>query len=197
VGASCSQWIACSPMRNGSVVGRSTWGVRRMREPSVQVSLIAAMAANRVIGDGPRIPWRIPGEQKIFKRLTEGKVVAMGRKTFESIGYALPNRQTVVITRQLGYVAPGCTLARDLQHAIALAEGAGNELFVAGGAEIYALAMPIAGRIHLTEIHRDFPGDAYFPNFSASEFHRISTEEVSAAIPYCYSIYERRVHAYA
>jgi dihydrofolate reductase (trimethoprim resistance protein) len=159
---------------------------------SVQVSLIAAMAANRVIGDGPRIPWRIPGEQKIFKRLTEGKVVAMGRKTLDSIGHALPNRRTVVITRQLDYVAPGCTLARNLEHAVAIAKDIGDELFVAGGAEIYALAMPIARRIHLTEIHQDFAGDAYFPNFSASEFRRISSEEVAATIPYSYSIYERQ-----
>ena len=81
----------------------------------VRISLVAAMAENRVIGDGPRIPWRIPGEQKIFRRLTEGHIIAMGRKTFESIGRALPNRETVVITRQTRVCRPGMHRSRDLR----------------------------------------------------------------------------------
>jgi len=166
-----------------------------MSETSVKVQLVAAMAANRVIGNGPRIPWRIPGEQQIFRRLTEGKVIAMGRKTFESIGRLLPNRTTIVITRQSAIGTADLRLASSLDRAMAIAHELGDELIVAGGAEIYALAMPIAGRIHLTEIHQEFAGDARFPEISDLEFRRSHCEEVAASIPYSYSIYERRTHA--
>ena len=84
----------------------------------MRISLVAAMAKNRVIGNGPDIPWRIPGEQKIFRRLTEGGIVAMGRKTFESIGRTLPNRETVVITRQPAYIASGCTIVTSFEAAV-------------------------------------------------------------------------------
>lgn len=155
-----------------------------------RISLVAAMAENRVIGNGPRIPWRIPGEQKIFRRLTEGHVIAMGRKTFESIGRALPNRETVVITRQHGYVAPGCTVVATFDEAVEFAGRRGRELFVAGGAEIYALAIARADRIHLTEIHRAFEGDARFPEIGGT-FSLVQAEEVPAEIPYAFKVYER------
>jgi dihydrofolate reductase (trimethoprim resistance protein) len=161
----------------------------------VRISLVAAMASNRVIGDGPNIPWRIPGEQKIFRRLTEGGVVAMGRKTFESIGRALPNRQTVVISRQHGYSAPGCTVVGTFEEAIEFARHRGGELFVAGGAEIYARAMAHADRIYLTEIHREFAGDALFPKIDAS-FALVEAEHVPAEIPYTVKVYQRNGQAY-
>lgn len=85
-----------------------------MNSESVRIYLVAAMGANRVIGNGPNIPWKIPGEQKIFRRLTEGKVVVMGRKTFESIGKPLPNRHTLVISRQANYRATGCVVVSTL-----------------------------------------------------------------------------------
>lgn len=85
-----------------------------MNSESVRIYLVAAMGANRVIGNGPNIPWKIPGEQKIFRRLTEGKVVVMGRKTFESIGKPLPNRHTLVISRQANYRATGCVVVSRL-----------------------------------------------------------------------------------
>nr|AIA16750.1 Dihydrofolate reductase [uncultured bacterium] len=156
----------------------------------IRISLVAAMAQNRVIGDGPNIPWRIPGEQKIFRRLTEGGIIAMGRKTFESIGRALPNRETVVISRQRGYNAPGCTVVGAFDEAVEFARDRGGELFVAGGAEIYSQAMGRADRIYLTEIHRQFAGDALFPEIDAS-FTLVSTEEVAAEIPYTFKVYQR------
>ena len=158
----------------------------------MHVSLVAAMAANRVIGSGPNIPWRIPGEQKIFRRLTEGKTVLMGRKTFESIGRALPNRTTIVITRQRQFTAPGCHLAISFGEALSIASSLGEELIVAGGAEVFMEAMPTAWRIHLTEIRRDPPGDVHFPPINPTEFKRVSLEEVHAVIPYSYSVYERQ-----
>src|SRR5262245_21820516 len=160
----------------------------------MRISLVAAMAQNRVIGDGPNIPWRIPGEQKIFRRLTEGGIIAMGRKTFESIGRALPNRQTVVITRQRGYDAPGCIVVGTFDEAVQFARERGAELFVAGGAEIYSHAIARADRIYLTEIHREFSGDALFPEIDAS-FTLVETEEVSAEIPYTFKVYQRNGQA--
>jgi dihydrofolate reductase (trimethoprim resistance protein) len=156
----------------------------------VRISLVAAMAKNRVIGCGPDIPWRIPGEQKIFRRLTEGGVMAMGRKTFESIGRALPNRQTLVITRQREYVAAECAVVATLDEAVEFAGRLGNELFVAGGAEIFALAIGRADRIYLTEIHREFEGDTHFPEIDGS-FSLIKAEDVAAEVPYTFKVYER------
>jgi dihydrofolate reductase (trimethoprim resistance protein) len=161
----------------------------------VRISLVAAMGKNRVIGNGPSIPWRIPGEQKIFRRLTEGGIITMGRKTFESIGRALPNRQTVVITRQRRYVAPGCTVVASFDEAVEFTRHRDGELFVAGGAEIYALALARADRIYLTEIHREFEGDARFPEIGGS-FSLVEAEEVPAEIPYTFKVYERNGQAY-
>jgi dihydrofolate reductase (trimethoprim resistance protein) len=176
-------------------LGRPLNSVVRHMPSDVRISLVAAMAENRVIGDGPNIPWRIPGEQKIFRRLTEGGIIAMGRKTFESIGRALPNRQTVVITRQPGYVASGCTVVATFDEAVEFARCRSGELFVAGGAQIFALAIARADRIYLTEIHREFAGDARFPEIAGS-FSLVEAEEVSAEIPYTFKVYERNRQAY-
>lgn len=163
-----------------------------MNSESVRIYLVAAMGANRVIGNGPNIPWKIPGEQKIFRRLTEGKVVVMGRKTFESIGKPLPNRHTLVISRQANYRATGCVVVSTLSHAIALASELGNELYVAGGAEIYTLALPHAHGVFLSEVHQTFEGDAFFPMLNETEFELVSTETIQAVIPYTHSVYARR-----
>lgn len=183
------------PARAGWLhVGRQT-NVHPDSSPSMKLSIVAAMAANRVIGDGPRIPWRIPGEQQIFKRLTQGNVLTMGRKTFESIGRALPNRTTIVISRQPKYTAAGCSVVASFEDAIAHTRRMGREeLFVAGGAEIFALAMPLTQTIHLTEIHRTFDGDAYFPLIDAS-FSKFSAEDVAGATPYSYCVYVRNARA--
>ncbi|HDG5210146.1 TPA: trimethoprim-resistant dihydrofolate reductase DfrA12 [Klebsiella pneumoniae] len=163
-----------------------------MNSESVRIYLVAAMGANRVIGNCPNIPWKIPCEQKIFRRLTEGKVVVMGRKTFESIGKPLPNRHTLVISRQANYRATGCVVVSTLSHAIALASELGNELYVAGGAEIYTLALPHAHGVFLSEVHQTFEGDAFFPMLNETEFELVSTETIQAVIPYTHSVYARR-----
>lgn len=167
-------------------------GVSRMNPESVRIYLVAAMGANRVIGNGPDIPWNIPGEQKIFRRLTEGKVVVMGRKTFESIGKPLPNRRTVVLSRQASYSAAGCAVVSTLSQAIAIAAEHGKELYVAGGAEVYALALPRADGVFLSEVHQTFEGDAFFPVLDAAEFDVVSAETVQATITYTHSVYARR-----
>ncbi|OJY60406.1 dihydrofolate reductase [Thiobacillus sp. 0-1251] len=163
-----------------------------MNQDAVCIYLVAAMATNRVIGNGPNIPWKIPGEQTIFRRLTEGKVVAMGRKTFESIGKPLPNRHTIVISRQTNYRAAGCSVASNLSEALSLAAAFGNELYVAGGAEIYSLALPHAHGVFLSEVHQTFDGDAFFPQLDEKEFEAISSSTVQASIPYTHTVYVRR-----
>lgn len=135
------------------------------------LSLIAAMSENRVIGIQNRLPWNLPEDLKRFKRLTSGHPVIMGRKTFESIGRPLPNRENIVISRQPGLAIAGVRSAISLEAAIEMAqertEKSQTEIFVIGGAEIYQLALPLAERLYLTIIQKSFEGDATFPDWEA------------------------------
>lgn len=156
----------------------------------MKISLIAAMAQNRVIGRGLDIPWKIPGEQLLFKRLTENKVLIMGRKTFDSLGRPLPNRTTIIVTRQENYAIAGCLVAPSYEAALHLATNLASEVFVAGGAQIYRSAMPGAHAIHLTTISKPFDGDVFFPEIPG-DFSVIYSQEIEASIPYRYEVYER------
>ncbi|MFV0463655.1 MAG: dihydrofolate reductase [Nostocoides sp.] len=127
-----------------------------------RITLIAAMAPGRVIGDNGAIPWHVPGELARFKATTLGHTLLMGRATFESIGRALPGRRTIVLTRDLSWHHPGVEVAHSFAEALALA-GPGDEVFVAGGGQIYAEALPYAHRMILTEIDQAVAGDTYFP----------------------------------
>jgi dihydrofolate reductase len=159
----------------------------------MRISLIAAMAKNRVIGRQGDIPWRIPGEQKIFKKITLGHAVIMGRKTFESLGQPLRERTNIIVTRQKGYRAEGCLVAHDLAGAIKCCPADEDEAFICGGGQLYHEALPLAGRIYLTVIPRDIPGDTYFPDFSLTEFKATQTEsiQIEGVEPYNFYIYER------
>ena len=139
------------------------------------VSLVAALARNRVIGAGNRLPWHLPEDLKRFKRLTMGSPVIMGRRTHESIGRPLPGRRNIVVTRQAGARWDGCEVARSLDAAIALA-GNAPEVFVIGGAELYRLALPRADRLHLTLIDADHRGDAFFPAFDPADWRETARE---------------------
>lgn len=158
----------------------------------MNISLIAAMGRNRVIGKGAQIPWRIAGEQKRFKELTTGHHLIFGRKTYESIGKPLPKRDNIVVTRKVGYRAPGCTVACSLDDALTHCLD-DEEIFIGGGAEIYKEALPLATTIYLTTIERDFDGDVFFPEFSLDEFEEVSAERVEGEVPYVYRVYKRRV----
>jgi dihydrofolate reductase len=140
-----------------------------------RLTLIAALARNRTIGRDNAMPWRLPEDLRRFKRLTLGHAVIMGRKTFESIGSPLPGRDNIVITRSRDWSPPGCAVVHSLDAALATAESRG-EAFVIGGAQIYALAMPLAQRLCLTEIERDFDGDAFFPEYDLSAWREVSRE---------------------
>ncbi|WP_435199143.1 dihydrofolate reductase [Janibacter sp. GS2] len=121
-----------------------------------RITLLAAVGPGRVIGDGERMPWHLPEDLKYFKRTTMGHPMVMGRRTFDSMG-ALPGRRSIVITRQPDWSAEGVVAVGSLEEALAMAtdgEG-GDEVFVVGGGEIYRLALPVADRLLLTEVHLD------------------------------------------
>lgn len=155
------------------------------------ISLIVAMAANRVIGRQGTIPWKIPGEQKMFKKITLGHSVIMGRKTYESLGRPLPGRTNIVVTRQTGYQAPGCTVAGDLASAFNCCPADENEAFIIGGAQLYRATLPMADRIYLTVIARKFPGDTYFPPIPESDFQIKESKFIHGVEPYNFFVYER------
>jgi dihydrofolate reductase len=145
----------------------------------MRLSLIVAMARNRVIGAGGKIPWHLPGELKLFKELTMGHHIVMGRKTWESIGRLLPGRITVIVTRQRDYRVPGAIVAHSLAEAIA-ATGGDEEVFVIGGAEIFREALPLADRIYLTTVEADVPGDTFMPQFDRSAWREQSSRSFPA-----------------
>jgi dihydrofolate reductase len=149
-------------------------------------TIIVAVASNGVMGDGPRIPWRLPPDLKRFKQLTMGHWMIMGRKTFESIGRALPGRTTVVVTHR-DFAAPeGVRVARSIDEALALAQG--DEVFICGGAEIYRQTLPIADRMHFTRIEQPFQGDVVFPDVDWSSWRVVARErhQATAEIPFAY-----------
>src|SRR5262245_27527427 len=144
------------------------------------------MTRERVIGRDNAMPWHLPDDLKRFKVLTMGKPMLMGRKTFESIGKALPGRVSLVMTRDPNWRAEGVIAVRSLEEAFARA-GSAPEVSVVGGADVFRLALPLARRIHLTTIHASIPGDTFFPVISPGEWRE--TERVEHALD------ER--HAYA
>ena len=167
---------------------------------SVRLSLIAAVAENQVVGRNNALPWYLPEDLKYFKRTTLGKPVVMGRRTWESIGRPLPGRLNIVVTRQANYSAEGARVVADLDAALELAQAQAtidgqDEVMVIGGAEIYALALPAADRLYLTEVHAEVAGDAHFPHWERSEWREISRERHAASgnnpHDYSFTVYER------
>ncbi|BEV73658.1 MULTISPECIES: dihydrofolate reductase [unclassified Paludibacterium] len=145
-----------------------------------QLTMVAAMAAGRVIGIENRLPWHLPEDLRHFKALTLGKPVIMGRKTYESIGRPLPGRRNIVVTRQADWQAQGVEVAHGIEQALALA-GAVPEVCLIGGAELYAQALPWADCLQLTEIELEISGDACFPEFLSQGWREVRREpQVSA-----------------
>jgi dihydrofolate reductase len=160
----------------------------------MRLSAIVAMASNRVIGVNNQLPWRLPADLARFKRLTMGHTLVMGRKTYESIGRPLPGRTMIVVTRQRDYAPEGVKVAHSVDESLALAQG-DDEVFIIGGAELFAQMMSRLDRLYLTLIEREFPGDTFFPEVDLStwkpieqEHHPASTPE---ALPYAFLTYER------
>jgi dihydrofolate reductase len=157
------------------------------------IVLIAAMDSSRAIGRSNDIPWRIPGEQKVFRELTMGNALIMGRMTYLSLPGPLPGRYCIVLTRSPIAQAPGVRSATSISEALSLAsEFPGSEIAIGGGQEIYELFLPIADRIHLTMLDATFGGDRFFPLVSDDEFSISTSERVDGSISYTRYIYERR-----
>ena len=133
----------------------------------MHISLVVAMAADRVIGKDNTMPWHLPSELKYFKEITMGKPIVMGRRTYESIGRPLPGRHNIVLTRQQVVLPPGVDVARSTEEALALA-GEVDEVMIIGGGEIYRQFLPQATRLYVTEIDLVVDGDTRFPEFAAA-----------------------------
>lgn len=130
------------------------------------ISMIAAMANNRVIGKDNKMPWHLPADLKHFKSITMGKPVVMGRKTYESIGKALPGRLNIVVTRQADYALTDATVVSDCETAFSAA-GKVDEVMIIGGGTIYEYFLPRCNRLYLTEISLDVDGDTFFPDYQS------------------------------
>jgi dihydrofolate reductase len=139
------------------------------------ISIIVAASANNVIGAQGDLPWRLSDDLKRFKAVTMGKPIVMGRKTWESIGRALPGRQNIVITRRQKFVADGCDVVHSVDEAMSAAGNVG-EIMVIGGSQVYELFLPAAQRLYLTRVHADVDGDAFFPAVDEDEWQLVSEE---------------------
>ena len=160
--------------------------------PRPPINVICAVARNRAIGKDDALLVHLPEDLPRFKRLTMGAPLLMGRKTWDSIGRPLPGRRSIVITRNPQWQAAGAERAASLEAALAMTSAA-PQVFVIGGAQIYALALPHADRLLLTEIDAEFDGDAFFPVFDRAQFTEVERERhVSpAALPYSFVTLDR------
>lgn len=164
---------------------------------TVALCLIAALAENDVIGRDGGMPWHLPNELAYFKRMTMGKPVLMGRRTFQSIGRPLPGRVNMVLTSDEDFSAGGVRVFHDLESALAAArrealEKGVDEIMVIGGATLYAATLPMADRLYLTRIHRTYEGDTFFPRVSEASWRLLRDEERPGDPPYSLQVYHRR-----
>jgi dihydrofolate reductase len=159
-----------------------------------KISLIVAMGENRVIGVDNRMPWHLSADLKRFRQITLGKPIVMGRKTHESIGRPLPGRKNIVLTSDRSYGAPGCTVVHGLDEA--LREADAEEVMVIGGSSLYQEFLPQADRLYLTLIHREFPGDTFFPEFDWAAWREVAREDVdedpASGLSYSFLVLERK-----
>ncbi len=169
----------------------------------MRIALVWAMSENRVIGRNNNLPWHLSNDLKYFKKITTGKPVIMGRKTYDSIGRPLPNRVNIVITRDTSFTAEGIKVVHSLADAIELAEAesivsGSEEVIVMGGAEIYAQALPFADRLYITQVHAQVEGDAFFPEFDLAAYAEVGRDDFYADGPnpydYSFCIYEKKSH---
>lgn len=154
----------------------------------MKLSLIVAVAENHVIGNNNQLIWHLPNDLKQFRRLTTGHCIIMGRKTFDSIGKPLPNRTSVIISRNADFKIESCITVDSLENAILEAKKIENEeAFIIGGAEIYRLSLPLVDKIYLTEVHHTFEGDAVFPEIDKSIWQETHREDFSTDEKHQYS----------
>ncbi len=157
------------------------------------LSIIVATANNDVIGVNNTLPWHLPEDLKRFRALTTGHHIIMGRKTYESLGRLLPNRTTIIVTRNKDYKIEGALIANSLEAAIALCKG-DSEPFLIGGAELYQHGLTLATRLYMTRVHAEFPGDAFFPAVNFNHWQLIEKKDhlSGGGLEYSDLIYERK-----
>jgi dihydrofolate reductase len=159
--------------------------------PGPRIYLVAAVSSNGIIGANGALPWRLPEDLAHFKRLTMGHPVIMGRRTWESLKGPLPGRDNIVVTRTPGYEAAGAAVASSLEAALALCFGE-PVVFVIGGSRLFAESLPIAAGLVMTEIHREFEGDARFPDYERSRWRETQRERHVTAdgMKFDFALYE-------
>lgn len=162
------------------------------------ISLVVAASENNVIGKNNELVWRLPNDMKFFKNTTWGMPVVMGRKTYESLGKALPGRTNIVITRNDSFTAADVTVAHNLKEAVEkAADTDAKEVFIIGGGEIYRQALPQAHKLFLTRVHANVEGDTFFPEFDLNEWEKKSelnfTADEKHAYDYSLQVWERRL----
>ena len=156
------------------------------------ISIIVAVAKDGAIGKGGKMPWRIPGEQQQFKELTTGHVVIMGRRSYEEIGHPLPNRKNIVVSKTKVFSWENLITAKSLEEALSLAGE--EEIFIAGGAELFQKALPLADRIYITYVDLEVPdADRFFPDFPEEEYKREEIEKVGGETSYLRVLYTKKV----
>jgi dihydrofolate reductase len=159
------------------------------------LATIAAKARNGVVGQAGRLPWRLPEDLRHFRELTTGHTVVMGRKTWESLPRALPQRQNIVVTQNAIYVAPGAQTAPTLESALTAAKEPAP-IFCIGGGELYRQALPFSAALFLTEIDADFDGDTFFPPLEPAVWQRVvhtpHTQTASPWLRYAFNVYVRK-----
>ncbi|MBP6057379.1 MAG: dihydrofolate reductase [Nitrosomonas sp.] len=167
---------------------------------SLRLSILVAMARNRVIGQDNKLPWHLPADLKHFKSLTMGKTIVMGRKTYESIGRPLPGRTNIIITQQRNFEVPGATVIHSIEDALLVCEQANatnGECFIIGGEGLYRQTIAICQRMYVTEIQRDFEGDTIFPKYDPGEWEETQREKYFADsdnnMEYHFVILDRKV----
>ena len=161
------------------------------------LSHIVAVSKNNVIGLKGELPWDIPEDLKYFFNKTKEKSLVMGRKTFESLGKALPNRLNIVITRQADFKAKDTVVFSSFEKALNYAKKEdiiqkyGTEIFIGGGGEIYKQTLPLMDRLYITRIHREYEGDAFYPSIPENQFKQTRREDRKEPVPFSFLIYER------
>ncbi len=163
----------------------------------MKISLIVAMASNRVIGLNNQMPWHLSADLKKFKKITLGAPILMGRKTYESIGRPLPGRTNIIISRNPRYQQPGCLVFNGIDKALESCCDR-DEVFVIGGSDFYKSMLPVADTLYLTQIHQEFPGDTFFPEIDAKQWAEVEREDIQddpdAGFSYSFLKLEKRKH---
>ena len=162
----------------------------------ITLSHIVAASENNAIGVNGDLPWNIPEDMEFFRSTTKGKIIIMGRKTFESVGHPLPKRLNLVITRQKNYQAEGSKVFSSLEEAIEFAKTQVDqydpEIFIIGGGEIYKQSISLVDRIYLTRIHKSIDGDAFYPDVLDSEFDLVAQSDRTEPVPFSFLTFNRK-----